>query len=205
VTGKICVACHYASAKALLEKLLGKAAKRGPIRFSEHSQGNGAQAFGRACRRGFEGIVSKRADALYRSGQRTRDWLKVKCVAEQEFVIGGWSESDRGRPFASLILGTGHKAELHYAGRVGSGYDDHDLQEIGKKLRTLETDRPPFVDVPRTIRRRAHWVRPVLVAQVSYTELTRDGIVRHGVFEGLREDKLAREVTMERPDKHRGK
>jgi bifunctional non-homologous end joining protein LigD len=74
--------------KALLEKLLGKAAKRGPIRFSEHSQGNGAQAFGRARRRGFEGIVSKRADALYRSGQRTRDWLKVKCVAEQEFVIG---------------------------------------------------------------------------------------------------------------------
>jgi bifunctional non-homologous end joining protein LigD len=191
--------------KALLQKLLTKVAKHGSIRFSEHSQGNGGQAFARACRRGFEGIVSKRADAPYRSGERTRDWLKVKCVAEQEFVIGGWSESDRGRPFASLLLGTWQKGELYYAGRVGSGYDDHDLREMGKKLRTLEIDQPPFVDVPRAIRRRAHWVRPVLVAQVRYTELTRDGIVRHGVFEGLREDKLAREITMERPDKHRRK
>jgi bifunctional non-homologous end joining protein LigD len=191
--------------KALLEKLLGNAAKRGPIRFSEHSQGNGRQAFARACRRGFEGIVSKRANALYRSGERTRDWLKVKCVAEQEFVIGGWSESDRGRPFASLLLGTWQKGELHYSGRVGTGYDEHDLQEIRKKLRALELDQSPFVDVPRVIRRRAHWVKPVLVAQVRYTELTRDGIVRHGVFEGLREDKLAQEVTMERPRERPGK
>jgi bifunctional non-homologous end joining protein LigD len=190
--------------KALLEKLLGKAAKHGPIRFSEHSQGNGGQAFVRACRRGFEGIVSKRADALYRSGERTRDWLKVKCVAEQEFIIGGWSESDRGRPFASLLLGTWQNGKLHYAGRVGAGYDEHDLQEIGKKLRALEVDQSPFVDVPRAIRRRAHWVKPVLVAQVRYTELTRGGIVRHGVFEGLREDKLAQEVTMERPAERRG-
>jgi bifunctional non-homologous end joining protein LigD len=185
--------------KARLEKLLGKAAKRGPIRVSEYSQGEGRQAFAQACRLRFEGLVSKRIDAPYRSGERTRDWLKVKCVAKQEFVIGGWSESDRDRLFASLLLGTWQNAKLHYAGRVGTGFDEHDVEEIGKKVRALEIAQPPFVDVPRAIRRRAHWAKPVLVAQVRYTELTRDGIVRHGVFEGLREDKPGQEVTMERP------
>jgi bifunctional non-homologous end joining protein LigD len=183
--------------KKLLKKLLGGAG-RGAIRFSEYTRGNGPQAFARACRARFEGIVSKRADSTYRAGERTRDWLKVKCVAEQEFVIGGWSESERREGFASLLLGAMKNGKLVYAGRVGAGYDEQDLARIGKRLRTLEIDKPAFVAVPTAMRRKAHWVKPELVAQVRYTELTRDGIVRHGVFEGLREDKPAREVRMER-------
>jgi bifunctional non-homologous end joining protein LigD len=146
-----------------------------------------------------EGIVSKRADAAYRSGERTQDWLKVKCFSEQEFVIGGWSESDRGRPFASLLIGTWQEGKLRYAGRVGTGFDEHDLDSLAKRLRRLEINEPLFVGLPRAIHRKAHWVKPLLVAEVRYTELTRNGIVRHGAFVGLREDKPPHEVTMERP------
>jgi bifunctional non-homologous end joining protein LigD len=184
--------------KKLLRKVLEGAGRRGAIRFSEYTQGNGQQVFARACRARFEGIICKRADSTYRAGERTRDWLKVKCVAEQEFVIGGWSESERREGFASLLLGTMQNGKLVYAGRVGTGYDEQDLTRIGKRLRALEVDKPAFVTVPAAMRRKAHWVKPELVAQVRYTELTRDGIVRHGVFDGLREDKPAREVRMER-------
>ena len=113
--------------KVRLAKLLGKASERRPIRISGCTQGKGRQIFEDACHRGMEGIVSKRADTPNRSGARTRDWLKVKCSAKQEFVIGGWSESDRGWPFASLLVGCWRDGQLRYAGRVGTGFDAHDL------------------------------------------------------------------------------
>ncbi|SMF80365.1 ATP-dependent DNA ligase LigD phosphoesterase module /ATP-dependent DNA ligase LigD polymerase module [Tistlia consotensis] len=182
--------------KARLDEAL-EGVKR-PLRLAAWIEGDGARAAAAACRQGQEGIVAKRADAPYRS-RRTRDWLKIKCVKRQEFVVGGWSRSNRSRPFSSLLLGLHEPDGLHYAGRVGTGYDEAQLESLSKKLKRLSRKTPPFASLPSGIRRGARWVTPELVAEVRYSELTRDGLVRHAVFEGLREDKAAEEVGPERP------
>jgi len=174
--------------------------RRDVLRYSDHERGRGDRVAAQACRLGLEGIVSKRVDAPYRS-TRSRDWLKVKCVRRQEFVIGGWSASQRDRPFASLLLGVREGRALRYAGRVGSGFDAETLESLAAALRAREVEAPPFSEVPRAIARGAHWCRPELVAEVAYSELTAEGYVRHGVFLGLREDKPARSIGMERAAK----
>lgn len=164
------------------------------IRYSADIEGNGSDVLGECCRLGLEGIVSKRADKPYISARST-GWLKSKCTGNDEFVIGGYRVSDKkGRAFASLLLGEFVDGELRYRGRVGTGFDAATLEQLGAKLAGLQRKTCPFVDAPRAAMRDAHWVKPELVAQIAFTEMTNDGILRHPAFLGLRGDKPAREV-----------
>ncbi len=180
--------------KAELASLVPKGG-RGPVYYSDHVEGHGDKMAGNACRQGLEGIVSKRADAPYRS-TRSRSWLKIKCVKQQEFVICGYTPSTKRR-FSSIILGVWEGDELRYSGRVGTGFDDETLDRLAGKFEKLERKTPPVTPVPSDIRRKAKWLTPELVAEIRFTEVTRDGSVRHGVFLGLREDKPAREIGRE--------
>jgi ATP-dependent DNA ligase len=151
-----------------------------------------------ACRKGLEGIIAKRADSPYRA-TRSSDWRKLKCHAEQELVIGGYTAPQGSRTdFGALLVGYWEDGELSYAGKVGTGFDQDLLHDLGQQLRELERDDPAFADV-HPIPRGTHWVEPELVAQVGFTEWTRDGRLRHPRFLGLRDDKPARDVIRERP------
>ncbi|NNM77491.1 DNA ligase D [Sphingomonas sp. ID1715] len=170
----------------------------GPIAYAEHVIGQGEKLFETMCREGYEGVVSKRADAPY-LGKRAQNWLKVKCIQRQEFVIVGWTPSEaRGRGFRSLLLGLHQGGELRYAGKVGTGFNARLIEEISARLEKLATDRPP-VQAPRAAVRGARWVKPELVAEVAFTEFTADNVVRHGSFIALREDKKPAEVVPEKP------
>jgi len=174
--------------------------RSGRIRLSDHVKGSGPEVFRQACGLGLEGIIAKRADAPYRSG-RTRDWLKVKCLRRQEFVIVGYEPSERRTGFRSLALGVHEDGRLVYAGRVGTGFDHATLERLAARLQPLETDEPPIDTggVDREGLRNLRWVRPELVAEVAYTDWTRDGVLRHPSYQGLREDKPAENVNRERP------
>jgi ATP-dependent DNA ligase len=151
-----------------------------------------------ACRKGLEGIIAKRADSHYRA-TRSSDWRKLKCHAEQELVIGGYTTPQGSRTdFGALLVGYWEDGKLSYAGKVGTGFDQRLLHELGQQLRELELEDPPFADV-HPIPRGTHWVEPELVAQIGFTEWTRDGRLRHPRFLGLRDDKPARDVVRERP------
>ena len=181
--------------RAALEKLFKGQPPRGPLRLSPVIEDDGATALDAMCRAGGEGIVSKRRDASYRSG-RGRDWIKSKCIRRAEFVIVGWSPSDkRGRPFASLLLGSFEDGSLVYRGRVGTGFDASDFEDLGGRLDRLARKTAPFGGPLPDETRGAHWVTPKLVAEVAYTEFTGDGLLRHGVFKALREDKEAKDVS----------
>lgn len=182
--------------KAALRDLL--ATRRDALRYSDHAQGAGDRVTARACRLGLEGIVSKRADSPYRS-TRNGDWRKVKCVRRQEFVVGGWSPSRAGRPFASLLLGVWEEGVLRYVGRVGSGFDRADLERLGAALAARRVPAMPFAAVPSGTARAARWCRPEIAVEVAFTEFTGDGHVRHGVFLGVRDDKPAGSISMEVP------
>ena len=179
-----------------LGDLMSGAPKDGPLRLSEHVQGHGREVFEKACEAGAEGIISKRADARYR-GTRTKNWRKVKCTRRQEFVIGGYSPSEKDRPFASLLMGTWEDGVLRYRGRVGTGFDAAAFDTLEKAFTARKT--PPFADAPTGVAKDASWLRPDLVAEVDFTEFTSDGYIRHGSYLGLRDDKKAKEVTMEKP------
>ncbi len=183
--------------KRRLAELMAEVPKDGPLRLSDHVVGHGAEVIREACRRGAEGIVSKRLDAPYR-GKRTRAWRKIKCSRRQEFVIGGYRPSDkRGRPFASLLLGSYEDDRLVYRGRVGTGFGEREFDTLEKAMTARKTS--PFDEVPADAARTARWVRPDLVAEIEFTEFTADGHVRHGSFLGLREDKDAEAVGIETP------
>jgi bifunctional non-homologous end joining protein LigD len=179
--------------KARLVKALRIA--RAPIRLSPVIEGNGPEVFDAFASKGFEGVVSKKADSPYRSG-RTQSWLKAKCVNESEFVIIGYQPSLKGRPFAALMLGEHVKGKLVYRGNVGTGFTDKTLASLSEKMSRLARIKPAL-DVPREAARGAKWVDPTLVAQVKFADITRDGAVRHGVFLGLRGDKAAEDVNAE--------
>jgi len=185
--------------KQRLAALLGKG--RPPeILYADHIIGKGEQLFEAMCQAGQEGIIAKKADAPYRHA-RSRNWLKVKCTLRQEFVILGWSESDKtGRGFRSLLLGLNEGGKLRYAGKVGTGFSHSvqlDLRERFDKLATNEAPAP----APRAEARGAHWIRPQLVAEIAFAEFTADKVVRHASFLGLRGDKKAKEVVAEMPRK----
>jgi bifunctional non-homologous end joining protein LigD len=180
--------------KSLLKNLL---TFDGPLRYTVHRNNNGEAYWEQACRSGWEGVIAKRADAPYTHG-RSKDWLKFKCVTEQEFVIGGYTDPQGSRRgFGALLIGYYEQGNLRYAGKVGTGYDHETLDRLSRQLKDLEQDHPPFTSgsLPRS---RVHWVRPELVGQVGFSEWTRDGQLRHPRFQGLRRDKPPRDVVRER-------
>jgi bifunctional non-homologous end joining protein LigD len=185
--------------KAALARLLVTPKKQEAVRYSDHVVGNGSAVHAEACRRGLEGIISKRRDAPYRGG-RVGSWLKVKCTARQELVIVGFTEPQGSRAgLGALLLGVRNgKGPLRYAGRVGTGFTRESLLDLTRRLRPLERKDAPLSDGPRS-GRGVHWVEPSLVAEVAFTGWTDDGKLRHPSFQGLREDKKAAQVLLERP------
>jgi len=179
--------------KERLEKLFGKG--RSQIQYSQHVRGSGEQLFSELCRQGFEGVVSKRADAPY-VGARNGAWLKTKCISRQEFIIIGWTPSDKSRGFRSLLLGVHDQGTLRYAGKVGTGFDMDEIDRLLDLMRPLE-QKKAAADVPRQFGRGAHWIKPQLVAEIAFTEFTGDGRLRHPSYIGLREDKPAADVVVE--------
>jgi len=185
--------------KRVLAELIEPLGDSGMLRYSDHIEGNGAEFFKQACKLGIEGIVSKLADSIYES-TRSRSWLKIKCIKRQEFVIAGYTLSDKGIPFSSLILGFYDKGKLIYAGRAGTGYTNAMRVDLKKKLDRIAVDKRPFAQIPNDPGlRRAVWTEPKLVGEVAFTEWTDEGIIRHPSFQGLREDKKPREVVRENP------
>jgi bifunctional non-homologous end joining protein LigD len=168
------------------------------LQISEAWRGDSERRFADACRAGWEGLIAKRAGAPYTPG-RSKDWLKLKCVWEQEFVIGGYTDPAGSRTdFGALLVGYYEDEKLRYAGRVGTGYSAATLRDLGASLRRLEQTTTPFVDA-RPVPPGAHWTRPELVAQVGFAEWTNDGRLRQPRFLGLRDDKRPDEVVRERP------
>jgi bifunctional non-homologous end joining protein LigD len=169
----------------------------GPVRWTQYRNGDGEALFKEACRKGWEGLIAKRADSPYVT-TRSKDWLKFKCEHGQELVIGGFTEPRGSRvEFGALLLGYYRDGRFEYAGKVGTGFDTEMLHELGAQMRKLKTDDPPFAD-PKSIKERGvTWVQPDLVAQIGFTEWTRDGRLRHPRFLGLRDDKAAKEVVRE--------
>lgn len=172
-----------------------------PLRFTVHRNERGVAFYAEACRRGWEGLIAKEADSTYRVGSRSRRWLKFKCVRAQEFVIGGYTEPKGERiGFGALLVGVHDRrgGELHYAGKVGTGYTDELLERLTTELGARERDRSPFSDRTRATK-GVHWVEPELVGEVEFTEWTEDGRLRHPSFKGLRSDKDPSEVIREDP------
>lgn len=180
--------------KAKLAKLVGNA--KGTIRYSEHIQGQGEKLLGSFCEAGLEGVVSKRADSRY-AGVRSDAWLKTKCIRRQEFVIVGWTPSDKARGFRALLLGVNEKGKLRYAGKVGTGFDGAEMARLLKRMKPLE-QKSPTVTAPRAAVKGAHWLVPKLVAEIAYTEETTDGVLRHPSYLGLRDDKKPEAVVVEK-------
>jgi bifunctional non-homologous end joining protein LigD len=168
------------------------------ILYADHVVGHGEKLLNAMCEARGEGIISKKADAPYR-GARTKAWLKIKCTLRQEFVIIGWSESDKkGRGFRALLLGLHEDGKLRYAGKVGTGFSNAVQHDLRARLDELAIDKPA-APVPRAEARGAHWVKPQLVAEIAFAEFTADNVVRHASFLGLREDKPASAVVAEKP------
>ena len=188
--------------KRLLKEVLENAGAPPALFYGDHIEGRGETVYDQACELGMEGIVSKRQDSRYEQ-RRSGNWLKVKCVKRQEFVIGGYSEPSGSRlGFGALLVGFYDDAgELIYAGRVGTGFNESSLRQMMSELKPLGTDRAPFQNPPKGREARGvHWVRPELVSEVEFTEWTKEGILRHPSFKGLRKDKDPREIHREVPD-----
>ncbi len=184
--------------RAVLEAVLKKA-KSERVRFSAEFGDKPDELVVAACRIGLEGVIGKRRDSRYVS-RRSPEWIKLKCGLRQEFVIGGYTDPKGSRKgVGSLLLGTyDREGVLRYAGNVGSGFNHASLMDISERLEALRTDESPFP--PRAVPgRQHHWVKPTLVAEVSFSEWTSTGSVRHPVFQGLRNDKPARGITREEP------
>ena len=181
--------------KERLDALLGHAAP--PIAVADHIIGAGEALYETMCSAGQEGIISKRGDAAY-SGRRSKNWLKVKCTRRQEFVIVGWNPSTtKARPFASLLLAQQEGDGLVYKGNVGTGFDAATMADLAKKFARLARKTAPL-DIEAATARKAHWLKPELVAEIAFAEFTASGSVRHASFLGLRSDKEAKDVIPEK-------
>ena len=178
--------------KALLSKMIPS---KGALHVVAHTRGQSDVLLKRACAAGWEGLIAKNVRGVYRSG-RTSDWLKLKCTASQELVIGGWTEPKGARSgFGALLMGYYDGDEFRYAGKVGTGFNAELLMSLHKRLVGLERATSPFVDNPRE--RNVHWATPKLVANIGFMEWTNDGRLRHPRFQGLRPDKVAKDVVRE--------
>lgn len=169
------------------------------VRVTEQLVGNGKPLYERAMDEQWEGLMVKLARSPYRTAKRSPEWLKYKLNKQDEFVVCGWTDPGGTRAyFGSLILGARGKDGLTYAGEVGTGFSGAELERVMKLLKKLATDESPFNPRPKLLsaKGKPHWVKPVLVAQIRYTEITNDGRLRHPAYLGLRDDKAASEVTM---------
>ena len=186
--------------KALLRMLLGPRRRAtGPVRFTDHVDTDGERLYREACAAGWEGVIAKLADAPYEPGRRSKSWLKFKCVLEQEFVIGGYTDPQGGRTdLGAILIGYHEGDDLVYGGKVGTGFSVETLAMLRAELGRRERDRPPFTrgTLPR---KGVHWTAPDLVAEVGFSEWTREGQLRHPRFLGLRRDKDPASVVRERP------
>ena len=185
--------------KGELSRLLGKG--RGPIKYSDHFSEDGGVVLHHACEMSLEGIVSKRTDAPYRSG-RSETFIKAKCSNAQEFVVGGYSVSTAlPRAVGALVVGYYDDGQLIYAGRIGTGFTQSMARDLWRRLHAMETDKPPFDQIPRTESRRRdiRWVEPKMVIEAHLRGWTADALVRQAAFKGVREDKPPQEVVREVP------
>ncbi|HEX3062836.1 MAG TPA: DNA ligase D [Usitatibacter sp.] len=182
--------------RAILAKAF-ESIEPGNVRFSQGFDADGASLLASACARGLEGIIGKRADAAYVSS-RSASWIKLKCTKRQEFVIVGFTDPKGSRSgFGSLLLGLHDRdGTLRYVGNVGTGFDNRLLDSLQAKLAALETSAMPLAEKPKGV--KGHWVKPKLVAEVSFGEWTSDGRIRHPVFQGLRTDKDPAAITREK-------
>jgi bifunctional non-homologous end joining protein LigD len=180
-----------------LDALFPSPGRSGPLRPTEFGE-NGDKMLREARRRGWEGVIAKRADADYRPGKRSRDWLKLKIERRQEFVIGGWTEPRRSREhFGALLLGYyDDDGSLVYAGHTGTGFTRQSLADLSRRLKRIERKHSPFSTTPHT-NEKAHWVRPSVIAEIKFNEWTAGGRLRQPVFIGLRDDKSPRDVVAE--------
>ena len=170
----------------------------GPFQFADHIVGSGEKLLAAMCEAGLEGIVSKRAYAAY-SGKRSQAWLKIKCTLRAEFVIVGWTDSAASRRgFGALLMAARNEGKLRYVGKVGTGFNAETMESLLKEMSAVSSVKAG-VEVPREAKRGAHYVRPKLVAEIAYGSLTTDGILRHASFIGLRHDKKAADVKVDRP------
>jgi bifunctional non-homologous end joining protein LigD len=184
--------------KQRLRKVLGKS--NDAIRFSDDLSGTAQEVLDHACKLGLEGLIGKQADSVYVSG-RTKIWIKLKCRLRQDFVIAGYTAPGGSRHgFGALVLGVYERpGRLIYAGKVGTGFDDARLTSLSRKFSSLRRDDSPLANPPRE--KGIQWLRPVLVAEVAFTERTNEGVIRQGSFMGLREDLPAKSVGLERAQK----
>ncbi len=167
------------------------------IKFTPHRKEKGLDFLEQACKDKWEGLIAKKADSKYTFG-RSSNWLKFKCTNEQELVIGGFTEpTGQRKAFGSLLLGFYEGKELIYAGKVGTGFTDKILEDLYSKLSKKETEKCPFSEPKKIRSKNVHWVKPELVAQISFTEWTKTNKLRHPSFLGLRNDKKAKQVVKE--------
>jgi bifunctional non-homologous end joining protein LigD len=197
LNGRSLVALPLEERKRLLLELIGPSQKQ-RFRFSAHVLGSGTAILEHACRLGLEGIISKRRDLPYSPGRSDR-WLKIKCLRRQEFVIGGFTDPQGARSgIGALLLGHYDDGRLVFAGRVGTGFSHKGAVELRGILEAIAQTASPFSPSPKgPLGRTAHWVKPKLVCEVSFTEWTDDGQLRHPSFQGLRRDKKPAEVRRE--------
>jgi DNA ligase D-like protein (predicted ligase) len=169
-----------------------------PLRFSEHLEEEGEAAYRAACQKGWEGLVAKRAASPY-AHARSKDWLKLKCSNEQELVVIGWTDPKGARSgLGALLVGYHQDGVLRFGGKVGTGFNQRELDRLSAKLRRLERSTSPLPDTKGIPVKGVHWVRPALVAQIGFAEWTPDGKLRHPRYVGLRDDKSADEIVRER-------
>ncbi|PZR24882.1 MAG: DNA ligase D [Citrobacter freundii] len=182
----------------------------GNIRMSETFDTSATELLTAASKMGLEGIMAKRSDSLYTPGIRTREWLKIKTSLRHEVVIGGFTKNEgSGKQFSSLLVGVFENGKLQYTGKIGTGFNDEQQKEMMQSFKPLITSKSPFntepdINKPSRFRpdppkARATWLKPKLVCEVSYREITSDGVMRHPSFEGMREDKKAKDVKRETP------
>lgn len=196
--------------KELLSMLCKDSAES--LRFSGEIGGDPHALLSEVKRLGLEGVIGKQSGSIYEPDRRSGIWIKLKCLNEQEFVIGGFTPPQGARKyFGALLVGYYEKKRLHFAGRVGTGFSTGLLGSLHKRLMKMKQDKCPFIDLPSKHRGQwnqgitpavmhlCHWLKPVLVCQVKFAEWTRDGSLRQPVFLGLREDKKAIEVKRESP------
>lgn len=195
VDGREVTKLDLLSRKALLKKSLRW---RKPLQFVKHIEEEGEAYLQEACKRGWEGLIAKRAASPYTKG-RSRDWLKFKCSNEQEFVIGGYTDPQGSRDgFGALLVGYYEDGDLRYAGKVGTGYDQRTIKDLMVEMKPLEQPSSPFAGDP-PLKKNVHWLKPKLVAQIGFAEWTGTDKLRHPRFVGLRRDKKATDVVRERP------